>query len=70
MARIYKPLTGHRFHSLNEAELRYVIKDAGEAAQAMRDHDSRAANKYADQVNDACTVLAYRRSLAYASGRA
>lgn len=44
-------------------ELRYIQKDAHEAgrnAQGMG--DQRGINKYADQVNDASTVLAYRRA--------
>jgi len=40
-----------------DAELRYIIKDAGEAARAMRDHDPIAEAKYLDQCNDAGTVL-------------
>jgi hypothetical protein len=44
----------------NEA-LRYIIKDAGEAARAMRAVNPIAEAKYLDQVNDACTEL-YRRS--------
>ena len=43
-----------------EAELRFIIKDAGEAAQAMKGMDAKAEAKYLDQVNDACTEL-YRR---------
>ena len=37
-----------------EAELRYIIRDAGEAARAMRGHDPKAEAKYLDQINDAC----------------
>lgn len=44
-----------------EAELRYIIKDAYEAAQAMRDHDPVAEAKYLDQMNDAATELYIRR---------
>lgn len=55
------PLAGHPYHSKSDMELRYIQKDAHEAgrnAQEMGDH--RGINKYADQVNDAATVLAYR----------
>jgi len=54
------PLRGHPYHDKTEAELRYIIKDAGEAARAMRGHAPEAECKYLDQVNDACTILAYR----------
>lgn len=56
------PLPGHRFHELSDDALRYIVKDAGEAARAMRDHNPQAEAKYLDQVNDACTVLHYRRN--------
>jgi thymidylate synthase ThyX len=60
MSRTVRPLKGHRFHSLPSVSLRYIIKDASEAAAAMRGHDAAAEGKYADQVNDAATILAYR----------
>lgn len=44
-----------------DRELRYIIKDAGEAARAMRGHDPVAEAKYLDQVNDAATELYIRR---------
>lgn len=53
-------LTNQSYWIKAEAELRYIIKDAGEAARAMRGHDAKAEGKYLDQVNDACSVLAYR----------
>lgn len=43
-----------------EVELRYIIKDAAEAAVAMRGVSDDAERKYLDQVNDATTVLATR----------
>lgn len=54
------PLHGHPYHKKSEAELRYIRKDAGEAARAMKGHNPRAEAKYLDQVNDAETVLHYR----------
>jgi hypothetical protein len=60
------PLHGHAYHRKTDAELRYIIKDAGEAAVAMRGHDARAEAKYLDQVNDACTVLHHRANVAAA----
>lgn len=48
----------------SEEELQYIIKDAGEAAKALRGHDLRAEGKYLDQVNDASTVLYARRQQA------
>jgi Cdc6-like AAA superfamily ATPase len=56
-----KPLHGHAYWDKTDAELRYIIKDAGEAAVAMRGHAPEAEAKYLDQVNDACTILNYRR---------
>jgi hypothetical protein len=47
----------------NEA-LRYIIRDASEAAKAMRGHDPIAECKYLDQMNDAATVLAWRKRMA------
>lgn len=55
------PLKGHPYHKKSDAELLYIIKDAGEAAYAMRGHNPRAEAKYLDQVNDASTVMHYRR---------
>jgi hypothetical protein len=60
------PLRGHRFHSLPDASLHYIAKDAREAAECMRGFDTVAEAKYLDQVCDASTVLAYRRRLAEA----
>jgi hypothetical protein len=55
------PLANHKYHEKTNAELEYIVKDAGEAAKAMQGHDSAAEHKYLDQVNDATTVLAWRR---------
>jgi hypothetical protein len=43
-----------------DEQLRYIIKDASEAALAMRGHSPASEEKYLDQVNDASTIL-YRR---------
>ena len=56
------PLAGHPYHSKSDAELKYIQKDAGEAAKAMKGHDSKAEAKYLDQVNDASTVLFHRKN--------
>ena len=58
-----KPIDGHPYHDKTDAALLYIIKDAGEAARVLRGHDYAAECKYLDQVNDACTVLRYRRTL-------
>ena len=55
------PLKGHAYHTKTVAELNYIIKDANEAALAMKGHDPKAEAKYLDQVNDASTVLHYRQ---------
>ena len=57
---IRTPLKGHAVHTKTDAELRYIIKDAGEAMRAMRGHDEKAEGKYADQVHDANTILNHR----------
>lgn len=49
------------YREKSDAELRYIMKDAGEAARAQRGMTSEA--KYLDQVNDAATVL-YERKMA------
>jgi hypothetical protein len=56
------PLKGHAYHTKSDSELHYIVKDAGEAAQAMKGHNSKAEMKYLDQVNDASTVLHYRKN--------
>ena len=57
------PLSGHPYHEKTDAELHYIIRDAGAAALAMRGHDRTAEDRYCDQVNDASTVLYHRRNL-------
>lgn len=56
-----KPLPGHTYHKLSTAELYYIVKDASEAAIAMRGLDYRAECKYLDQINDAQTILRFRQ---------
>lgn len=60
MPKIRKPLPGHPYHSKSADELRYIIRDAGAAANAMRGHDAKAEGKYLDQQNDANTILGWR----------
>lgn len=60
-ARKQIPISDHPYHKKTDEQLRYIIKDAGEAAQAMKDHSPAAESKYLDQVNDASTVLSYRQ---------
>lgn len=58
-----RPIPDHPYHSRTDVELRYIQKDAHEAGRnAQEMGDQRGVNKYADQVNDASTVLAYRRA--------
>lgn len=56
------PLQDHPYHKKTDAELKYIIKDAGESAKSMKGHDSKAESKYLDQVNDASTVLYHRKN--------
>lgn len=53
-------LTNQSFWKKTSESLRFIIKDAGEAARAMRNHDTAAEAKYLEQVDDACTVLHFR----------
>jgi len=55
-------LAGHIYHSKSDAELLYIIRDAGEAAKAVRGFDARAEAKYLDQMNDACSIMHSRRN--------
>jgi hypothetical protein len=64
-----KPLKGHAYHNKTDAELRYIIKDAYAAAQAMKGHDDKAEAKYLDQINDAATILGWRRAQGYPTKR-
>lgn len=66
---LYKPIPNHAFHRKSNAELHYIIKDAGEAERATRGMSSYnpnsgrredTAGKYSDQINDAATVIGYR----------
>lgn len=63
--RVFRPLKGHAYHDKTDAELQFIVKDAREAGEAVRGHDVTAENKYADQVNDALTVMGYRAASAY-----
>lgn len=56
---VFKPIPGHDYHKRSDAELRYIIKDAGEAASAAQSM-GKLETKYNDQVNDAATVIGYR----------
>ena len=60
-ARRSCPLKGHEYHTKSDEELRYIMKDAHAAAQAMKSHNPKAESKYLDQLNDASTILGYRR---------
>jgi len=60
-ARYSTPLLHHPYHKKSDAELHYIIKDAGEAAKAVQSHDPKAEAKYLDQVNDASTILGHRK---------
>ena len=65
MTRVTKPLKGHRYHDLSDAQLEYILKDAKEAAECMRGLCDTAEAKYLDQMNDVYTVLGYRAALVY-----
>jgi hypothetical protein len=54
-------LTNSSFWSKTNVELHYILKDAQEAADAVRSHDPRAEDKYLEQICDAATVLHARK---------
>lgn len=57
-----KVLNGHPYHQYTNEMLKFVIRDAGEAAkcaQSLGNIDSE--NKYLDQLNNAATILYYRQ---------
>ncbi len=56
------PLEGHEYHKKTDAQLKYIAKDAHEAAENMKGHNTQAENKYRDQANDASSVLHFRKS--------
>jgi hypothetical protein len=57
------PIKSHPYHTKQDNELHYIMKDAHEAMVAgkgvLKPHEE---GKYADQLNDAATVLGYRRN--------
>ena len=55
------PLEGHDYHKKSDVELKGIAKDATEAAEAMKGHNTTAENKYRDQANDSATVRHWRR---------
>ena len=48
-----------RFWDMSEMQLRYIVKDAGEAVKL--NPTARKAGKWADEINDAVTVLYWRK---------
>jgi predicted RNA binding protein YcfA (HicA-like mRNA interferase family) len=55
------PLEDHEYHKKTNAELIHIAKDAHEAAEAMKGHNTAAENKYRDQANDSATVRYFRQ---------
>jgi hypothetical protein len=53
-------LTNQTYFNKTDTELRYILKDASEAAAAVRSFDTHAEAKYLEQICDASTVLASR----------
>ena len=61
MSRKRPYLENERFWDLPDHSLRYIIKDAGEAAKA--NPDCPKAGVWLDEVNDAGCVLYHRNSI-------
>jgi hypothetical protein len=59
--RTKRPIPSHPYHELPSESLRDIATDAKLAAKATQDYDAVASCKYLDQMNDAVTVLAYRK---------
>lgn len=55
------PLEGHEYHKKSNDALVHIAKDAHKAAEAMKDHNTDAENKYRDQANDSATVRHFRQ---------
>lgn len=55
------PLEGHEYHKKSNEALIHIAKDAHKAAEAMKDHNTEAENKYRDQANDSATVRHFRQ---------
>lgn len=56
-------LEGHPYHKKSDDELRGIMKDANEAKKLAREMgNEKNENKYADQVNDASTVMHFRKN--------
>jgi hypothetical protein len=52
----------NNYRNKTVAELQFIMKDAHEASQCMKDMDDKAEAKYLDQINDASTELYRRRN--------
>jgi len=59
--KLHHILPGHPYHHKSDAELHYILRDAGEAEKAIGQHDKSAMWKYGDQQNDAASILGYRQ---------
>ena len=57
-----RPFPGHPWHRKADADLIFILKDAGEAAHAANSiGDPDGESKYIDQIQEALTILQYRR---------
>ena len=56
------PLEGHEYHKKSDDALIHIAKDAHKAAEAMKNHNTDAENKYRDQANDSATVRHFRKT--------
>lgn len=56
------PLEGHEYHKKSDEALIHIAKDAHKAAEAMKNHNTDAENKYRDQANDSATVRHFRKT--------
>jgi hypothetical protein len=61
MRKMRLTLTNQSYVTKSAAELLYILRDAREAADAMRGFDPKAEAKYLEQIDDAASVLAALR---------
>jgi hypothetical protein len=54
-------LTNASYWDKPNNQLIYIMRDAYMAAECMKHHDPVAEAKYLEQMNDACTVITYRK---------
>lgn len=55
-------LKDHPYHEKSNDELKYIISDARDAANNVAGFNYDVESKYLDKINDAVTILRYRKT--------